>query len=156
MTKDDFWSIDLMPIWSLIEEVGGMRDRQKGGYGSTRAWRGEGVSTHIPEVAGEVAAAFRTGQPMDAVLRVNGDCGYDLPDGTDVKTVVGYWPPILKHPANAKHWAPLFALVYLDGKTAYYIGRVKRETLQAGPIKNFGHVDNRTWMHPGTRETAYA
>lgn len=154
MTKDDFWSFDLAPIWSLIENAGIQREQQKRGFQSTRAWRGD-ASTHVPSIAGEVAAAIRLGQPMDAVLRVNGDDGYDLPDGTDVKTVVGHWPPILKHPVNAKRWPPMFALVYLDAKVAHYIGRVRAETLANGPIKNFGYGDNYTWTHPAM-EPAYA
>jgi hypothetical protein len=138
-----FEAYDLAPIWSLIEFVGQARENQKRDRPSTRAWRGD-ESTHVPSIAGEVVAALTEGQPMDAALKSFGDDGYDLPDGTDVKTVTRYWPPILKHPVNAKRWPEYFALVFLDGRTGYYIGKVPASFLRRGTIRDFGHGENYT------------
>jgi hypothetical protein len=143
--KSAFRPYNLRPIWPLIEMVGQMREDDKQYRESTRAWRGEGVSTHTPSFAGEIIAACATGQQVDPTLRRFGDDGFDLPDGTDVKTVVGYWPPILKHPVDSGRWAPLYALVYLDrNAVGRYIGRVTADELRAGEIRNFGHGDNHT------------
>jgi hypothetical protein len=94
-----------------------------------------------------MAAAMVLDQPMDATLLINGDRGWDLPDGTDVKTVTRKdWPPYLKEWTSTRKWAKFYALVWLDlnHHDAWYIGRVTASQLKAGRIRNFGHGDNYT------------
>lgn len=136
--QSGFRSLNLTPIWSLIETVGQLREDQKRKFKSSRLWRGE-ESTHIIALAGEIVAALAMNQPMDASLKIKGDDGYDFPDGTDVKTV-SYWPPILKHPKDSKKWPKKFALVYFDKKIkkGYFIGSVTADQLKnSGKTKQF-------------------
>ena len=137
ISKGSFRFINLSPIWSAIELIGGMREEQKRDFRSSNLWRGS-KSTHIISVAGEMIAAFMLKMQMDASLRIDGDVGYDLPDGTDVKTA-SYWPPILKHPVNSKKWPKYFALVYFDEKTkrGCLIGKVTKESLRNGKKRKF-------------------
>lgn len=129
MEKKDFYFIGLAPIWSAIENIGEQRDEQKKYYKTSNQWR-DGKSTNIIAVAGEMIAAFMLQMPMDATLRASGDAGYDLPDGTDVKTD-SHWPPILKHPIGSKKWPTYFALVYFDEntKSGCLIGKVTARSL---------------------------
>jgi hypothetical protein len=138
--------VDLRPLWSIAEEIGGQRQRQKDGWCPDRLYRKD-KRGHIIGFAGEMVASMTLGIPLDATQLLLGDSGWDLEDGTDVKTT-GYDPPILKHEVDAKFWAEKYALVYLDEswRAGYLVGVVPGDLLRyGGVLRRFG--PNLPWNH---------
>lgn len=138
MNVSRFCVFSLYPIWPMIEQIGKQREEQKRKFQSSRLWRGEN-STHIIGIAGEVIAATVLHQQIDIELNIRGDNGSDLWGNIDVKTS-SYWPPILKHPVNSKHWPDYFCLVYFNEKKQHgcFIGMVTKDALKNGTIQQFG------------------
>ena len=104
--------IDLTPIWTLVEAVADVYEARRRHLATSQLWRGQ-QSTHLVGIAGQVGVALITGQPTNVAFLDAGDGGHDTPTGVDIKTAT-YWPPILKHPANAKRWPQAFGLAHLS------------------------------------------
>lgn len=123
-------TLDLTPIWSFVGLVADIYESRRRHLGSTRAWRGSG-STHLPGMAGQIAVALITGQPVSVDLLDGGDGGTDIGQ-VDIKTSC-YWPPILKHPVAALRWPPYFALAHLsEDRVVTFVGTVTADDLR-GP-----------------------
>lgn len=100
-----------------------------------------GDSTHLLGCAAQWGVAKIFGLPHGLIVNPSGgDGGSDI-GPVDIKGTT-YWPPVLKHPANASHWPEYFALahVVLGLRVVTFIGVVPSAALRGGP-----GAELRTW-----------
>jgi hypothetical protein len=133
--------VDALPKLKMIAEA---RDKQKGGYASTRNWTVEG-STHFTGICGEYCTSLETGLSMDENLLVEGDPGHDFvykDVSYDTKTANFWTEPHLKEFTNRSKWADVYILAALkDYRWVRLVGWVTLKQLRAARLSNYGHGD---------------
>ena len=140
--------LDIRELRKRAWAVAKGRHDLKMGWDTTSNWH---PFSHYVGCIGEFMYGEATGQEVNESLTMEGDVGWDFPDGVDVKTAMFWSDPDLKFPVRPDgitdeeedaRWPPRLCLVAINKERlrAKIIGVVDSEAVRySGDFKDYGN-----------------